>query len=168
MGKLLARWMFAFYLAMLTWVLLFKLRLRLSAVLHRRHRSLNLTPFAAPSMVNGQINYGEMVLNCLVFIPFGLLLSAAFKKIAFLPKFACILLFSLAVELTQYIFAIGAADITDVILNTTGGLLGLVLYELSNKYIATEKLDRTIVSVGTVLLVLFISLQAGHFLRLRF
>ncbi len=104
-----------------------------------------------------------MILNCIFFIPFGLLLNVNFKTIGFLAKFAFILIFSLTAELIQFIFAIGATDITDLITNGVGGLLGLKLYDLSNKYINTDKLDRVIISIGTLLLILFISLHVSHF-----
>lgn len=102
--------------------------------------------------------------NCIFFIPFGLLLNVNFKKVGFLPKFVFILVFRLTAELIQFIFAIGVTDITDVITNTVGGFLGLKLYGLSNKY-NNKKLDRVIISVGTILLVLFISMYASHFVR---
>ena len=35
---------------------------------------------------------------------------------------------SLLLEITQYILAIGSSDITDLITNTAGGLLGCLLY----------------------------------------
>lgn len=53
------------------------------------------------------------------------------KKAGFLPKFAFILVFSLTAEFIQFIFAIGATDITDLITNTAGGFLGLKLYGLT-------------------------------------
>lgn len=162
MGKILSWGLLALYLVMLIWLVLFKLTFHISSVLHYQHRSLNLVPFAAPSRVNGQINFGEMIFNCIFFIPFGLLLNVNFKKVEFLPKFASILIFSFTVELIQFIFAIGATDITDLITNTLGGLLGLKLYDLSNKYINTKKLDILIISTGTLLLVLFISMRFNH------
>ena len=75
------------------------------------------------------------------------------------------MVFSLTAELIQFIFAIGATDITDVITNTVGGFLGLKLYNLSNKYINSEKLDKVIISVGILLLVLSISMHVSHFVR---
>jgi glycopeptide antibiotics resistance protein len=119
-----------------------------------------LIPFAAPSIVNGRINFREMIYNCIFFIPFGLLLNVNFKKVGFFPKLASILVFSLTAELIQFLFAIGATDITDVITNTVGGFLGLKLYDLSNQYMNHEKLDRVIISVGTLLLVVFIIIRA--------
>lgn len=162
MEKILSRGLLVLYLMILTWLVLFKLKFNISPVLNHHHRSLNLVPFAAPSIVNGKINFGEMIDNCVFFIPFGLLLNVNFKKVGFLPKLAWVMVFSFTAELIQYIFAIGASDITDVITNTFGGFLGLKLYDLSNKYINTEKLDRVIVYIGMLLLVLFISIDAIH------
>ena len=141
MEKILYRGLLASYLAILIWLVLFKLKFNISSVLNYHHRSLNLIPFAAPSIVNGRINFGEMIYNCLFFIPFGLLLNVNFKKVGFLPKLAFVMVFSFTAELIQFVFAIGATDITDVITNTLGGFLGLKLYNLSNKYINSEKLD---------------------------
>jgi glycopeptide antibiotics resistance protein len=163
MGKIFFRGLLALYLVTLTWLVLFKLTFNISRVISYHHRSLNLIPFAAPSRVAGSVNYGEMIMNCVFFIPFGLLLDVNFKKAGFLSKLAFILVFSLSAELIQYIFSIGATDITDVITNTVGGFLGLKLYDVSNKYLNAEKLDRVIISVGAFLLVLFISIQVSHF-----
>jgi glycopeptide antibiotics resistance protein len=165
MGKILSRGLLVLYLVILIWLVLFKLQFNISSVLNYHHRSLNLIPFAAPSIVNG--SFREMIDNIIIFIPFGLLLNVNFKKVGFLPKFAFILVFSLTAELIQFIFAIGATDITDVITNTVGGFLGLKLYSLSNKYINNKKLDRVIISVGTLLLVLLLYYRI-HILRLKY
>ena len=106
-------------------------------------------------------------MNCIFFIPFGLLLNVNFKNTRFLPKLAFIMCFSLTAELIQYIFAIGATDITDVITNTFGGFLGLIIYNVSIKYMNHEKLDRIIISAGFLLMVLFISMHASHYFLRR-
>jgi len=147
---------------------LFKLQYNILSVFNYPHGSLNLNPFAAPLNVNGRINFGEMRDNVIIFIPFGLLLNVNFEKIGFLPKLALILVFSLTCELIQFIFAIGAADITDLITNTFGGFLGLTLYGLSHKYINNKKLDRVIISVGILLLVLlfYYRIRFLHFINM--
>lgn len=168
MARIYSRASLTLYLVILIWLLLFKMSTSISALVEHHHqRSLNLIPFAAPSIVDGQINYSEMIWNCIFFIPFGLLLNVNFKRAEYLRKIAVILCFSLSIELLQYIFAIGATDITDVITNTVGGFLGLSLYSFSNKYISTEKLDRIIISVGFLLALLFISIYISHVVRRR-
>ncbi|AET69338.1 glycopeptide antibiotics resistance protein [Desulfosporosinus orientis DSM 765] len=166
MGKILSRGLLALYLVILIWLVLFKLQYNIFSVFNYHHRSLNLNPFA-PLNVNGRINFGEMIDNVMIFIPFGLLLNVNFKKVGFIPKFALILVFSLTCELIQFIFAIGATDITDVITNTVGGFLGLELYSLSNRYINNKILDRVIIFVGTLLLVLLLYYRF-HILRLKY
>ncbi|MED1471957.1 glycopeptide resistance protein VanZ-A [Bacillus salipaludis] len=154
MGKIVSRGLLALYLVILIWLVLFKLQYNILSVFDYHHRSVNLIPFAAPSIVNG--SFSEMVENVIIFIPFGLLLNVNFKRVGFLPKFTLILVLSLTFEFIQFIFAIGATDITDVITNAVGGFLGLNLYGLSNKYIHNKKLDRVIIFVGILLLILLL------------
>ena len=165
MKKILSGCLLTLYLMVLLWLVLFKLKVNISSVFNYHHRSLNLIPFAAPAKVNGEISFGEIIFNCLFFIPFGLLLNVNFKKPGFLTKLAFIMIFSVTVELIQFIFAIGATDITDVITNTLGGFIGLALYTLCNKYINNEKLDRVINSIGAVLFVLFMLARSRITLR---
>ncbi|WML44608.1 glycopeptide resistance protein VanZ-A [Neobacillus sp. PS3-40] len=154
MGKIVSRGLLALYLVILIWLVLFKLQYNILSVFNYHQRSLNLIPFAAPSIVNG--SFSEMIDNVIIFIPLGLLLNVNFKKVGILPKFAFILVLSLTFELIQFIFAIGATDITDIITNTVGGFFGLKLYGLINKYINNKKLDRVIIFVGILLLVLLL------------
>ncbi len=103
--------------------------------------------------------------NVLVFIPFGLLLGLNFKRLDLWRKILVVFLFSLTGEAIQYILAIGASDITDVITNVFGGTLGLMAYDLGSKHIRQESLDRFIVSTGTALLGIFLLLLAALELR---
>ncbi|MCE6992030.1 VanZ family protein [Dyadobacter sp. CY323] len=159
MTRILSAVFLVIYVVSLIWLVLFKLKLNLPLLFQNEQRSLNLIPFGAPAIVKGRINYGEMIMNCVIFIPFGLLLCANFKNARFLPKLAIIFAFSVIVELLQYIFAIGATDITDLITNTLGGFLGLQIYDLSKKYISSEKLDRIIIAIGILLLLIFLFMR---------
>lgn len=160
--KLLSKALLALYLLILLWLVLFKLSFDLwSVILHYQTRSINLIPFA------GSGNLREIIDNCVVFIPLGLLLSVNFKRANFWRKLAFVLVLSLTAEIAQFVFAIGVTDMTDLITNTFGGFLGLILYDLGNKYINNEKLDRFIVLVGTILLVSLILLRV-LFLRVRY
>ncbi len=152
--KLLSRILFALYLFILLWLVFFKFSFDFSWVLAYQTRSLVLNPFADLSHANLQ----GMVYNVVVFIPFGLLLSVNLQRATFWRRLAFIILFSLAIEVIQFVFAIGVTDITDVITNTFGGFLGLLLYDLSNKYVDDEKLDRFLVVAGTISLILSIVL----------
>lgn len=157
--KLVFRAVFATYLLMLLWLVLFKFSYDIFAVLSDfQTRSLSLIPFA-----DSRENMREMVDNLIVFVPFGLLLNANFKQISLWQKLAYIFFFSFAVEAFQFIFAIGITDITDVIMNTYGGFLGLALYDLANKYVDSKKLDRWITIVCAISLVVFLLLRVFVF-----
>jgi glycopeptide antibiotics resistance protein len=157
--KIFPKTVLALYVLVLLRLVLFKFSLDLPVVLDYNTRILNLIPFADFS----QSSWKEIALNFVVFVPFGLLLCVNFKRTSFWQKLAVIFISSLAAEVIQFIFAIGRADITDVITNTLGGLVGLALYSFGKKYIHSEKLDRTIVICSVTLLILFILLRVLFF-----
>lgn len=85
--------------------------------------------------------------NIICFMPYGFYLSVEWKKkrMRILKVTVLTLLFSLCVELLQLYHRIGIFDVDDLVLNTVGGFLGAVLYELVKKsgilqkYFFTEK-----------------------------
>ena len=164
--KALPKVLFAVYTALLLWLILFKFSVHIAGVLQSDRRSVNVVPFS-----NASGSAGEMLDNVLVFIPFGLLLGVNCKRLAFWRKVLVVLVFSVTAETLQYLFAIGASDITDVITNTVGGLVGLVAYELGGRHFRQESLDKFIVVTGTALVALFLfllaALEVRHGVRYR-
>ena len=73
-------------------------------------------------------SYLDILLNIIIFIPFGYILSFLTNKR--IKKYIIILLVTLILEALQYIVMIGGASILDVIANFIGGLIGVVLYTL--------------------------------------
>ena len=160
----LSRVLLALYLLTLLWLTLFKLSYDIPSILANfQTRSLNLIPF----VTYGQTGISETVSNFVTFIPFGLLLSLNFKKAALRRLLIVVFGFSVAVEALQFILAIGTTDVTDVVTNTFGGLVGIVLYRLANKIVKAEILDRIIIAVGLTLFVAFILLRLLVF-RVRY
>jgi glycopeptide antibiotics resistance protein len=152
------------YLLFLLWLVLFKFSFDLSSVLlGHQARSLNLVPFAGFS----QGNLREMIENLIVFIPLGLLLGINLKQVTIWRKLALIFALSLAVETLQFVLGIGVTDITDVIMNTAGGLFGLAVYDVAKKHIDTKKTDRFIIITVAILLILFTLLRVFVF-RVRY
>ncbi|MDN5274963.1 MAG: glycopeptide antibiotics resistance protein [Candidatus Saccharibacteria bacterium] len=153
--KPLPKVVLAVYLLILLWLVLFKFSSDFSSVLlDHQMRSLNLVPFAGSSW-----GLSEMISNVVVFVPFGLLLSVNFKRITVWRKLIYIFIFSVIVEALQFILAIGVTDITDVITNTLGGFLGLMLYTLGAKCVDKEKQDWFLVVAGVILLTILILLR---------
>ena len=100
----------------------------------------------------------DLIINSLLFVPFGFLLSMKAKKnlkgmlLIFVPIGASIIFESL-----QYILHLGATDITDTIMNTVGGCAGFLVYMISYKLFGTKP-DKiytfimTIVAVAALIL----------------
>lgn len=148
----LSKMILALYLLILLWLLLFKFSFDIIFVIEEHQaRSLNVIPFT------GQLR--EMIDNLTIFIPFGLLLSVNFKQITFWQKLAIISFFSLTIEIIQFILAIGITDITDVIMNVLGGLVGLVLYAFGGKRVDSVKLNYFINILGLILIITFLALR---------
>lgn len=117
---------FGIYLALLVWCILFKFALRPEEIPHLR--GINLIPYAASVVVNGKVQISEIIENMLVFLPFGLCISAFYPDSEIQNRILLASGLSLFFEVTQYIFAIGASDITDVIDNMLGAVIGILLY----------------------------------------
>lgn len=135
-SKKITKGLFLFYLAGLTWIILFKMQISLNSL--PEIRNINLIPFGQPVIVNGIIDIDEMLGNLLAFVPFGIFTGMLLEKETFLVKTAPIFLTSLAFEVVQYIFAIGASDITDLLMNTTGGMIGTGLFAGLSKLFKTK------------------------------
>ncbi|MEI3597752.1 MULTISPECIES: VanZ family protein [unclassified Oceanobacillus] len=114
------------YLLALTWIILFKLALSSYELPYMRN--INIVPFADSTIINNQIDFDEIILNIIIFIPFGIYLSMLKPNWSFLKKIAPIASVSLLFEVLQFVFAIGASDITDFIGNTLGGMVGIGVY----------------------------------------
>jgi glycopeptide antibiotics resistance protein len=93
------------------------------------YRFLNLVPFAwlwEPNVIRRLIT--EIILNILMFVPFGVFVPVVFKTFRKLYMIALLgFLFSFAIEFTQY-FIGRTADIDDLIGNLTGAVLGYGIF----------------------------------------
>ena len=156
--KALSRALFAAYLFILLWLMLFKLSYDPIAVIRDfQTRSVNLVPFT-------RAHNSEMIANLIAFIPFGVMLGVTFKKIASGYKLGATFAFSLAVELIQYALAIGVTDITDIIMNTLGGFAGLAAYAATGQDTNDNYFDRMILVAGTLILLTIVYLRVFVFI----
>ena len=125
-SKKLTKVLLAVYLLVLTWIIVFKLQFYYGNLDHLR--GVNLIPFKGSVIVNGVISFGEIYNNIFAFIPFGILVCVFQENKSLLKKIAPIFFTSLVFEIVQFVFAIGASDITDLIANTFGGIIGIVIF----------------------------------------
>ncbi|WP_152559308.1 VanZ family protein [Tumebacillus flagellatus] len=125
-------WMNLFFLYGLavTYVTFFPLTIRVSAARH-----VNMIPFVEMKWLLYRplvavLNLGG---NVVMFAPLGFFLPILWARVRGFWKTAGIgMLLSLSIEFLQYLTADREADIDDVMLNTTGAILGYWLYLLWN------------------------------------
>lgn len=145
------------YLAALVWIILFKFQLSFENFGHMRN--VNLVPFAGSVIVNGEIYIGEIVDNVMAFIPFGILISALWKEKTVCKRILPVFLVSLLFEVLQYVLALGASDITDLITNTLGGCIGIGIFFIFSK-VFKEKTNLVINIISMICAVLLMFLLA--------
>lgn len=102
------------------------------------HGSYNIEPFREIRryiVYSDRLGWEIVALNLLgnvfVFLPFGFLVPSMWPshdKKHPVALFFLTLLFSVMVEILQFVTGVGAADVDDVILNTIGGCLGYQIY----------------------------------------
>ena len=154
----LSRILFAVYFLILVWILLFKMSFSLDELY--KNRSINLIPFMGSVIVNGRIYINEIIDNILVFIPLGIYICMLKEDWSILRKISVGFFISLGIEVLQFILAIGATDITDLIGNTLGGIIGIGVFYLFSKLFKnkTNKIINILALIVSILLVSMISI----------
>lgn len=168
MANRITKALFIIYLIILFWILLFKLGVQFS---YMKERRVSLMPFN-DLFTNGIIDIAETVLNIVVFVPLGIYAGVLFKKWIFVNKLFFIFLISLMFEGLQFILKIGAFDSTDIITNTLGGIIGLLIFEaigkVFNSSVREQKFINIISAIGTILIISLLLLLKLNMLPIRY
>ena len=161
--------LFTVYLIALAWILLFKLGVQFS---YMQRRTVNLIPFNEALIADGKIDVPEIILNVFIFVPLGIYAGILFRKWTFQKQLLFYFLVSLLIEGIQFIIGAGAFDTTDIITNTLGGIIGLLLYKAVEKAFhersKAQKFINLIAAIGTALMLAFLLLLKMHMLPIRY
>jgi glycopeptide antibiotics resistance protein len=162
--------LFFIYLVVLFWIIVLKMSVRFTYM--GQQRSMNLIPYNQPLMLDGKADLGEIILNALVFLPMGVYVAILFKKWSVIKSILFFSLSSLVLESIQYITALGAFDITDIINNSLGGTFGLYLFKILEKLIGNSQKAQKIVNIvallaTTAFISLFLYLKVNKLLMFR-
>ncbi len=149
--------LFLLYVTLLTWIILFKMNFSVSGL--SRIRSVNLIPYGACVFTNGKLDFDEIFSNILAFVPIGVYVSMLKPRWSFAKKLLPALGISFIYEVMQFVLAIGASDITDLINNTLGGLIGILIFGLLQK-IFGEKTCKILLCLAVLCTILLIVLIA--------
>jgi glycopeptide antibiotics resistance protein len=114
--------LFVVYLVLLVWTVLWKLEVPWVG----EDRMVKVLPFVATDGAGASAPL-EVVVNLLLFVPFGLYLGLLVPARRWWALAGVVAGSSLALEVGQYVLAVGRSDATDVVVNTAGGLVGLGL-----------------------------------------
>lgn len=163
-GRVLLVVLFVMYLFLLAWIVLWKLEIPF--VGGGGLRQIKLVPFAATAGAGASAPF-EIVANFVLFVPFGIYLCLLAPSWPWQQAACAIAGASLILEVAQYVLAVGSSDITDLIVNTAGGLVGIGLLNLARRRLQTRT---TIVMtrlclIGTVLALLAIGIFITSDLR---
>ena len=153
--------LFIIYLILVpVWVLFFKADARLFYPEYWQNKGLidsdTLAHFA--DYVNldpGRIIIGDMILNVFAFVPFGIYLEMLFHDKSVLTKIVSVASVSLAIEIMQFTFNFGSADIVDLIANTAGGVIGILMIKIiyDNRNIKTMTVLAIVTTVAVTIAV---------------
>ena len=150
--------LFLIYLALLVWIILFKLQFNINDL--DTVRKINIIPFYYDKEIGVDFHIKEVLENLLIFVPMGIYLQMLLFKSKSYLKLLIIAGISLLLEITQYILAIGSSDITDLITNTAG-LLGIALYSIVARLLKSrEKADKLFLVIAVIVSTFIIGLLA--------
>lgn len=116
------------YLSFVLYFTLMPLVTALPFVFNHPYEPMNLVPFI--DVLNGRGDFIRQVgLNVIMTIPFGILLPLTKEKVNVIGVIVYTFLLSLSIELLQpLINGFRSADITDLITNVIGGIVGYIIY----------------------------------------
>ncbi|MBK8388370.1 MAG: VanZ family protein [Saprospiraceae bacterium] len=161
--------LFVVYFIILCWILLLKLGVRFT---YMESRSINFIPFEDAFLPDVKLDLGEIILNVLVFIPLGIYVAILFKLWTLSKKLFFFFMISLMFETLQFILKIGAFDITDLITNTFGGVIGLVVFKIIekafNNSVKAQRFINVFATLGSVLLILLLLLLKLNLLPIKY
>ena len=153
--------LFATYLVLLTWAVLWKLEVPYVGAAWALPRPFKLVPFVASGDA-GASDPLELLANLLLFVPFGVYLGLLAPRWRWWAAAALFAGSSLLLEVAQHVISTGSFDITDVIVNTVGGLAGLALFVVTRRVLhdRTDAVAGRVLVVGTALALVAVALFA--------
>lgn len=155
--------LFAAYIAVLVWVILFKMQFSVNEL--QRIRQINLIPFYYDGGTGKALNFKEVIENFLLFLPFGVYITMSEHKLGFFTRIMIIALSSLGLEVLQYALSIGVSDVTDVISNVSGGVAGILIYKLIVRiFKSRQRADKAVVAAASLVTAEVIGLAVILFL----
>lgn len=133
---------FVFYIVILLWITIFKCNIEAPIYEHRKFLGhMTILEKFAYAISRFSLKDGTaiaMLLNVFIFIPFGVLAPFLRGKTAPITTTALAAFLTLSIESLQLVFAVGFLTLSDLILNTLGAVLGIIIYSVFVKQMKEE------------------------------
>ncbi len=130
-------------------------------------RGMNLLPFRTiKGYLTGTFYVSQSVVlknvlgNIVLFVPLGIYLQLFKKDKKILPSIFWVFGISTSVEIIQFVLAIGSADVDDILLNCTGGIIGILFYKILNAMIKNDDRIRTAITILSLIICISLLLTA--------
>jgi len=134
------------YGVLLAWIILWKLQL--PYVGGGAQREIKLVPYLAAGSAGGSDPL-EVAANIALFIPFGAFLALFAPSRRWWSQAAMLAGVSIGLEVAQYVLATGRSDVTDVLDNVLGGMIGVGILTLTRR----NSQDRADAAAGRALVI---------------
>jgi len=138
-------------------------------------RPINLIPFHSitASISNSYESFrsfalGNVVGNIILFIPLGIYLSLFRMDKRIFNNLILVSLVSTIVETIQWGLGIGVFDIDDIILNSFGGWLGIVIYKVLCLLLHDEKKVSSVVTIQSAFIGIPVTFYLLFMVKMRF
>jgi glycopeptide antibiotics resistance protein len=154
--------LFAVYLLLVAWTVLWKLHV--PYIGGDWMRAIKLVPFVSGGGF-GASAPAEVAANLFLFIPFGLYLGMLAGSWSVWKSVATMAAASLTLEVVQYLLALGSSDITDVIVNTAGGIGGMAILAIVRRTLGsrTGPVIARVCMIGTTLFLVAAGIYIASF-----
>lgn len=148
--------LFGVYLIAIYWIIV--LKFNIGAYHDQVDERFNYIPFR--ELVRYGIFNTEIILNVFIFLPFGLFAGVLLEQLGVFKKILLFFSLSFLFEASQYILKVGAFDITDLINNTFGGIIGLIIFARLKKALKSQlkaqKFINIFALIGTIIIFSFL------------
>ena len=139
---------FIFYIILLLWITILKCNMEASVHgvrIFLEPMSIRERFIYAMSYFELDDSISSMILNVIIFIPFGILVPLLRGKASALTTIALAFLTTLAIESAQLIVAFGYFTYMDLICNTVGAVLGVIIFIALRKRLSERAIVSTLV-----------------------
>lgn len=154
---------FPVYLLLLAWVVLWKLEVPWIGEAAILARPVKLVPFVASGDAGASAPI-EVIINLVIFGPFGLFIGTVAPAWPWWKAGVLILGASVVLEIVQHLISTGSFDTTDLIVNTAGGLAGYGIFVLARRRLGArtpDVMERACIMIAALALVAVVAFVAS-------